>query len=59
MKRNKMAAARAGPSYPQRIITLADWGLSHNSTVTRDHVLQSAYSASPGAVVVHYIADFR
>jgi len=47
-----------GPSYPQRIITLADWGLSHNSTVTRDHVLQSAYSASPGAVVVHYIADF-
>ena len=21
----------AGPSYPQRLILLADWGLSHNS----------------------------
>lgn len=46
-----------GPYYPQRIIALADWGLSHNSTVTRDHAVQSAYSGAPGAVV-QYIADF-
>lgn len=48
-----------GPTYPQRIIALADWGLSHNSTVTRDHALASAaeVSGGPGAMI-HYIADF-
>ena len=27
----------AGPSYPQRLILLADWGLSHNSKALCHH----------------------
>lgn len=51
-----IACFETGPNYPQRVIALADWGLSHNSTVTRDHAVASA-AAAPNAMV-HYIADF-
>ncbi|CAL5218603.1 g300 [Coccomyxa viridis] len=47
----------AGPSYPQRLILLADWGLSHNSSTTLDHAVKSALqSTSPPCIL--YIADF-
>ncbi|KAK9854186.1 hypothetical protein WJX84_001590 [Apatococcus fuscideae] len=46
-----------GPTYPQRIIAIADWGLSSNSSSTLDHVLQSVAS-SPSPPYINYIADF-
>ncbi|CAK0783284.1 hypothetical protein CVIRNUC_006483 [Coccomyxa viridis] len=47
----------AGADYPQRLLLIADWGLSYNSSTTLDHILNSAQQAtSPPAVL--YIADF-
>lgn len=43
--------------YPQRIIAIADWGLSSNSTTTLTHILTSVANVS-GKAVVQYIGDF-
>ncbi|KAK9830772.1 hypothetical protein WJX74_006451 [Apatococcus lobatus] len=54
---NFTALKAPGQNYPQRIIAIADWGLSSNSSSTLDHVLDSvASSTSPP--LVNYIADF-
>ena len=47
----------AGPTYPQRVIIIADWGLSSNSSSTLAHVLDSVAS-SPSQTFVQYNADF-
>ncbi|CAK0736397.1 hypothetical protein CVIRNUC_000740 [Coccomyxa viridis] len=47
----------AGPNYPQRLLLIADWGLSHNSSSTLDHILKSAQQATSPPCVL-YIADF-
>lgn len=47
----------AGPQYPQRLLLIADWGLSHNSSTTLDHILQSAQDSANPPVVL-YIGDF-
>ena len=47
----------AGPSYPQRILAIADLGISANSTSTLMHALYSA-ETSPNPPVLFYIGDF-
>ena len=48
---------RAGPHYPQRLLLLADWGMSYNSSTTLDHALASARN-STSPVNVLYIGDY-
>ena len=47
----------AGAAAPQRFLLIADWGLSQNSSVTLQHILQSAFNTTTAPVVL-YIADF-
>ena len=47
----------AGPTYPQRILTIADLGMSENSTSTVMHAMYSA-ETSPNPPVLFYIGDF-
>jgi hypothetical protein len=54
---NFTAAKAAGQSYPQRIIALADWGLSANASDTLQHAIASA-SNSTYTPIVYYIADY-
>ena len=53
----KGEAARAGPHYPQRLLLIADWGLSYNSSSTLDHALASARNAS-GPASVLFVGDY-
>ena len=46
-----------GATTPQRLLLVADWGLSQNSSVTLQHLLQSAANTTTAAAVL-YIADF-
>ena len=46
-----------GATTPQRLLLVADWGLSHNSSVTLQHLLQSAANTTTAPAVL-YIADF-
>lgn len=46
-----------GATAPQRFLLVADWGLSHNSSVTLQHLLLSAANTTTPPVVL-YIADF-
>eukprot|EP00891_Asterochloris_glomerata_P009395 jgi/Astpho2/9395/Aster-01660 len=48
----------AGPNYPQRIIAMADWGMSANATSTLQHALVSASAPNVGPPVLYYIADY-
>ena len=50
-------AVRAGPHYPQRLLLIADWGLSYNSSSTLDHALASAKNAS-GPAIVLFVGDY-
>ena len=52
-----VARARAGPHYPQRLLALADWGLSANSSTTLDHVLASARNVTTPTSVL-FIGDY-
>ncbi len=53
----RVARARAGPHYPQRLLALADWGLSANSSTTLDHVLASARNVTTPTSVL-FIGDY-
>ena len=46
-----------GATAPQRFLLIADWGLSQNSSVTLQHILQSAANTTTAPAVL-YIADF-
>lgn len=46
-----------GATTPQRFLLIADWGLSQNSSVTLQHILQSAANTTTAPAVL-YIADF-
>lgn len=46
-----------GATTPQRLLLVADWGLSQNSSVTLQHLLQSAANTTTAPAVL-YIADF-
>ena len=46
-----------GATSPQRFLLIADWGLSQNSSVTLQHILQSAANTTSAPAVL-YIADF-
>lgn len=50
-------AFRAEAVFPQRLLFIADWGLSENSSTTLDHILQSAQN-STNPPLVHYVGDF-
>ncbi len=52
------AGCPAGPNYPQRIIAMADWGMSANATSTLQHALVSASAPNVGPPVLYYIADY-
>lgn len=47
----------AEPAFPQRLLFIADWGLSHNLSTTLDHILQSAEN-NTNPPLVHYVGDF-
>lgn len=36
-----------GPKYPQRVVTIADWGISYNSSTTLQHIVASAITEAP------------
>ena len=52
-----MVHVLAGATAPQRFLLIADWGLSQNSSVTLQHILQSAANTTTAPAVL-YIADF-
>ncbi|KAK9826440.1 hypothetical protein WJX81_005915 [Elliptochloris bilobata] len=54
---NFVSPQAPGPHYPQRLLLLADWGLSYNSSSTLDHVLASAKNAT-SPVSVLFIGDY-
>ncbi|KAL3151843.1 hypothetical protein ABBQ38_012808 [Trebouxia sp. C0009 RCD-2024] len=54
---NFTALAEPSATAPQRFLLVADWGLSHNSSVTLQHLLLSAANTTTPPVVL-YIADF-
>jgi len=53
----KVVHVLTGATAPQRFLLIADWGLSQNSSVTLQHILQSAANTTTAPAVL-YIADF-
>ncbi|BDA44108.1 Purple acid phosphatase 15 [Coccomyxa sp. Obi] len=47
----------AGMEYPQRLLLIADWGMSHNSSTTLDHIVASALNSTNPPLVL-YAADY-
>ncbi|DBA94256.1 TPA: hypothetical protein ACH3X1_001874 [Trebouxia sp. C0004] len=54
---NFTSLAAPSATTPQRFLLIADWGLSQNSSVTLQHILQSAANTTTAPAVL-YIADF-
>jgi hypothetical protein len=40
-----------------RLLFIADWGLSENSSTTLDHIIHSAEN-STNPPIIHYVGDF-